>query len=297
MPELPDIELYRSCLEERIVGQQVLGITILRPFFLRTFDPPVDALVGRTVETVRRLGKRLVLGFDEDTFAVVHLMIAGRLRWQEKPIPAGKIGLATVKFPNGTLAITEASSRKRASLHIVCGREGLAELDPGGIDIAATTSERFAEVLRSENRTLKRALTNPRNFDGIGNAYSDEILFAARLSPVRLTSALSDEEVARLRTAAVDTLRDWTEKLRAEFEGKFPGPGQVTAFRPNFNVHGRFGLPCRVCGRPVQRIQYAENETNYCAVCQNEGRLLADRGLSRLLKSDWPKTIEAMLGE
>jgi formamidopyrimidine-DNA glycosylase len=260
---------------------------------VRTVDPPLESLVGSTVLEVRRLGKRIAVGFEGHLWLVIHLMIAGRLQWKPPGAkPLGKIGLACFDFPDGVLVLTEASSHKRASLHVALDEDGLRTHDPGGLEPLEVSLEDFATALRAENRTLKRALTQPSRFSGIGNAYSDEILHAARLSPLLLTRSLDAEQVHRLWEATRTTLTEWTDRLRAEFAGRFPGPGEITAFRPDFAVHGKFGQPCPVCGKPVQRIRYAENETNYCAICQNEGRVLADRSLSRLLKDDWPRTLE-----
>lgn len=299
MPELPDIELYRVRLAERLVGATLESVTIANPFVVRSVSPEPHEFVGKSILGIERLGKRLVLVFPEETFVVLHLMIAGRLQWSapapQAKKPAGKIQLAVFRFSSGQLVLTEVSTRKRASVHFVRGRTALLALGRGGADVRSLSHEDFAQRLKSRNRTLKRALTDPAEFDGIGNAFSDEILFRARLSPVRLTSSLTQEETLRLHDACASTLTDWTERLQAEIVS-FPKPAQVTAFRPDYAAHGRYGLPCPVCGRPIQRIVYAENETNYCAFCQNEGRLLADRSLSRLLKSDWPKTLEEMVG-
>jgi formamidopyrimidine-DNA glycosylase len=294
MPELPDVELYLAALRPRVVGKVLNRVRLASPFVLRTFDPPVDALEGRPVERLGRLGKRIVFAFDEELYLVVHLMIAGRFRWDDKvgAKPPGKIGLAALEFDHGTLLLVESSPKKRASIHVVRGAAELAQHDPGGIDVLSCTVDEFAVKLRAGNHTLKRALTDPRLFDGIGNAYSDEILHAAKLSPVRLTSKLTDEEVARLHDATRATLTTWIDRLRERFADRFPGPGDVTAFRPEFAVHGKFDQPCPVCGTAVQRIRYAENETNYCPRCQTDGKLLADRSLSRLLKKDWPKSID-----
>ncbi len=293
--------IYCEAIKARTQGRLIERVALASPFVLRTFDPPVQAIEGKRVVDVERIGKRIVIALEGDLFLVIHLMIAGRLLWGEgrpKSIkPAGKATLAVLHFENGHLVLTEASSKKRASLHIVRTRETLEKHDPGGIDPLTCTLEQFAAALTKGNHTLKRALTNPRTFSGIGNAYSDEILHAARLSPLRLTQQLDKQETERLFTAAKRTLEDWTSKLRQEFGDRFPGRGEVTAFRPDFAAHGKFGKPCPVCGNPIQRISYAENETNYCAKCQNEGRVLADRSLSRLLKDDWPKTIEEMVGE
>lgn len=293
MPELPDVELYVALLRERIVGQPLEAVRLKSPFLLRTFDPPLSAATGKTVRDVRRLGKRVVLALDDDLFLVVHLMIAGRFRWEKRGAkPAGKIGLAAFDFPNGTLLLTEASPKKRASLHLVRGADALAAHHAGGIEPLECDLEAFAAALTRESHTLKRVLTDPRVFSGIGNAYSDEILHAARLSPVKQTGKLTADEIARLHQATQGVLTTWTERLRADFAERFPGPGDVTAFRPDFAVHGRFGEPCRVCGKPVQRIRYADNETNYCAVCQNEGRRLADRALSRILHDSYARTLD-----
>jgi len=291
MPELPDVIVYLEALEGRIVGQPLERVRLASPFVLRSFDPPLESLNGRVVRGVRRIGKRIVLDFGDGLFAVIHLMIAGRLHWRgpgEKRRPQGI--LASFEFPNGTLHFTEAGSRKRASLTLVRGEEALAALDPGGIEPLTAGFEAFDAALRRENHTLKRALTDPRLFSGIGNAYSDEILHAAQLSPLKLTRSLSEDEARRLHDATKVTLASWTDILRGEADGKFPG--KVTAFREGMAVHGRYKQPCPVCGSPVQRIVYAENECNYCATCQTGGKLLADRSLSRLLKDDWPKTID-----
>jgi formamidopyrimidine-DNA glycosylase len=293
MPELPDVELYVALLRERIVGQPLEAVRLKSPFVLRTFDPPISAAVGKTVRDVRRLGKRVVLVLDDDLYLVVHLMIAGRFRWEKRGAkPAGKIGLAAIDFPNGTLMLTEASQKKRAALHLVRGAAALAAHHAGGIEPLECDLDAFAAALTRESHTLKRVLTDPRAFSGIGNAYSDEILHAARLSPVKHTGKLTADEIARLYDATRSVLTSWTERLRAEFADRFPGPGDVTAFRPDFAVHGRYGEPCPVCGKPVQRIRYADNETNYCAVCQNEGRRLADRALSRLLHDSYVRTMD-----
>jgi formamidopyrimidine-DNA glycosylase len=291
MPELPDITLYVDALTSRVVGQRLERVRLTSPFLLRSAEPPLSAVVGRTVLGVGRLGKRIVLAFDDEYFAVVHLMIAGRLHWK----PAGaalprRRGLAAFDFPHGSLLLTEAGTKHRASLHVVRGATALAAHDPGGLDVLSAALAEFRAALTRESHTLKRALTDPRLFDGIGNAYSDEILHAARLSPLRLTSQLSDAEVERLFRATRETLTGWIERLRAATGEQFPEG--VTAFRDGMAVHGRFRQPCPVCGSPVQRIRYAQNEANYCATCQTGGRLLADRSLSRLLKSDWPRSLE-----
>jgi len=297
MPELPDVTLYVESLAERLVGRPLTAYAIKSPFVLRTVDPPLDAAVGVPVTSVRRLGKRIVIGFEGELFVVVHLMIAGRFRWlppgARKRIPP-KLALAELEFPTGTLVLTEAGTTRRASLHMVRGAAALAQFDRGGLEPLEATLAEFAERLARENHTLKRSLTDPRLFSGIGNAYSDELLHRARLSPLKLTSKLSAEEVERLYRATRDTLAEWTERLRAELVDGFPG--KVTAFHDAMAVHGRYQRPCPVCATPVQRIRYRDNETNYCPRCQTDGRLLADRALSRLLKSDWPKTIEELEG-
>jgi formamidopyrimidine-DNA glycosylase len=291
MPELPDIELYLSALRPRVAGQTVSRVREASAFFVRSVDPPIAVLEGSTIRALRRLGKRIVFGFDGDLFAVVHLMIAGRLKWREPgaAIP-GRLGLAAFDFPSGTLLFTEAGTRKQASLHVVRGEAAVAAMDPGGADVFSLTPARFGGMLRAANHTLKRSLTDPHLFSGIGNAYSDEILHAAQLSPVKLTQSLTDDEVARLLDATRGVLRDWTARLQQEAGDAFPE--KVTAFRAGMAVHGRYGQPCPRCGAPVQRIAYARNEANYCAACQTGGRLLADRALSRLLRQDWPKTLE-----
>jgi formamidopyrimidine-DNA glycosylase len=292
MPELPDLTVYVEALEDRILGQRLERISILSAFLLRTVTPSIQSAEGRLVRGVRRIGKRIAIGLEEDLWLVFHLMIAGRLHWfapgSREPRRAA---LARLQFATGTLTLTEAGTQRRASLHLVQGEDALRLQDPGGLEVLQSTLPRFAERLRSENHTLKRALTDPRLFSGIGNAYSDEILHAAKLSPVLLTSRIDDDAVARLHTATVEQLRRWTERLRGMAAGEFPE--KVTAFRDGMAVHGRFRQPCPVCGTPVQRIRYADNETNYCAGCQTGGRLLADRGLSRLLKEDWPKSVDA----
>ena len=291
MPELPDIALYLHALTARVVGARLERLRIASPFLLRTADPPVADLSGRTIHDVRRLGKRIVLALEEELFIVLHLMIAGRLHWKPvgAPIPR-RAGLAAFDFPHGTLLLTEAGTKHRASLHVLRGGRALAEHDPGGLDVLGATLEQFRAALTRESHTLKRALTDPRLLDGIGNAYSDEILHAARLSPLRLTAQLTLEESERLFRAARETLAAWTERLRVETGDAFPE--KVTAFRDGMAVHGRFRKPCPVCGSPVQRIRYAEHEVNYCATCQTGGRLLADRSLSRLLKQDWPRSLD-----
>ena len=295
MPELPDVTVYVDCLTLRIVGQPVERIRLASPFVLRSVTPPIETAEGQTVTSVRRLGKRIVIALTDDLFLVVHLMISGRLRWREPgfAIP-GKHGLAAFDFPTGTLLLTEAGLKKRASLHLVRGRDALGEHDRGGLEVldAATTVAMFREALVQENHTLKRALTDPRLFSGIGNAYSDEILHGARLSPLRLTRQLGAAETERLYTAVRQTLTAWTDRLRRDVGDRFPE--KVTAFREGMAVHGRYQQPCPVCDSPVQRIVYASNEANYCARCQTGGKLLADRAMSRLLRSDWPKTLEEL---
>lgn len=290
MPELPDITVYVEALTRRILGQPIDRIQLKSPFLLRTVDPPIAEAVGRTVSGVGRLGKRIVLDLGDQYFLVIHLMIAGRLKWVTREAKAGPIGLALFGFPEGALLLTEAGTKRRASLYFLRGAATLKAMDRGGLEVQEIDLAAFAARLRSESHTLKRALTDPRLFSGIGNAYSDEALHAARLSPLTLTGRLSDEETARLYQACRDTLALWTDRLRREVGDGFPG--KVTAFREEMAVHGRFKLPCPVCGSPVQRIRYAENETNYCARCQTGGRLLADRALSRLLKGDWPRSLD-----
>jgi len=293
MPELPDVTVYLEALERRIVGQRLERIRILTPFVLRSFDPPLEAAAGRSVAGLRRIGKRIVIDLGDELFVVIHLMIAGRLVWKgaaAKPQKTTKNAVAALEFSIGTLFFTEAGTRKRASLALVRGEAALEALDPGGIEPLEATLEEFRAALARESHTVKRALTDPRLFSGIGNAYSDEILHAARLSPLKLTRSLSGEESERLYKATRTTLRSWTDILRAEAGDGFPE--KVTAFREGMAVHGRFKQPCPVCQAPVQRIVYAQNECNYCARCQTGGRLLADRSLSRLLKDDWPKSID-----
>ncbi len=299
MPELPDVELYVTRLAERLVDQPLVQLNVLSMFVMRTVEVGPSDLRDRVVRNVFRIGKRIVLEFEDEYFAVTHLMISGRFTWLDGPTNlkrlTGKMYLYQAIFPNGNLVLQEILTNKRASLAIVRGRDALRQFDRGGLNVFETNVAAFGEMLRSKNRTLKRALTDPSSFDGIGNAYSDEILFWSHLSPVRLTQALTDAEIERLLVASRDTLAAWREKLKAQYPG-FPRPRDVTAFRTDFAVHGRFGKPCLVCSAPIQHIVYAENETNYCAKCQNEGRLLADRSLSRLLKSDWPRTLEEMVG-
>jgi formamidopyrimidine-DNA glycosylase len=290
MPELPDLEAYVAALHARIGGRVLRRAELRNPFVLRTVDPPLAALEGRQVQSVRRQAKRIVLGFPESLFLVVHLMIAGRLRFLEQGRkPPARITLATFEFDDGTLALTEAGTKRRASLHVVRGNDALAALDPGGAEVDDLDAAAFAARLRSENHTLKRALTDPRILSGIGNAYSDEILHRAKLSPLALTARLDDEAMERLHAATRDVLHEWTERLRVEARAAFPE--KVTAFRPQMTVHGKFRQPCPVCGTPVQRIVYAENECNYCPRCQTNGVVLADRALSRLLHKSFPREI------
>jgi formamidopyrimidine-DNA glycosylase len=293
MPELPDVELYVGALRARVLSQPIERLRIGNPFVVRTIEPEPAALAGRTVVAVDRMGKRIVFALEGELFIVLHLMIAGRLRWRDPgaSIP-GKVGLAAFDFPAGTIILTEAGSRRQASIHLVRGRGGVRAMDPGGLEIDAATLESFDARLREENHTVKRALTDPRIFSGIGNAYSDEILHAARLSPLKQTGALTADEVSRLFEATRDVVARWTARLREENGAAFPE--KVTAFREGMAVHGRFGRPCPVCGAPVQRIVYARNESNYCSRCQTGGRLLSDRALSRLLREDWPKTLDEL---
>jgi formamidopyrimidine-DNA glycosylase len=295
MPELPDIEIYLEALESRIEGDVLESILLGSPFLLRSVAPAPKALEGKKVVELRRMGKRVVIALEDELFMVIHLMVAGRLQWKEgseRPKLQKKRGLARFDFASGSLTLTEAGTKKRASLRIVQGEDELARLDPGGLEVMEADLAGFTRALLVENHTLKRSLTDPHLFSGIGNAYSDEILHRAKLSPVKWTSRLSDDEIERLYVATRDTLKEWTEQLRAEQRGEFPT--KVTAFRPEMAVHGRYGKECPDCGGPVQRIRYASNETNYCPACQTEGKLLADRGLSRLLKGDWPKSLEEL---
>jgi len=293
MPELPDIVAYVGALEARIVGQPLERVRLASPFLLRTTQPTVADAEGRTVREIRRIGKRIAVGVEGDLWLVLHLMIAGRLHWRPPKIKlAGRQNLAAFDFPEGTLTLTEAGTRRRASLHVLAGDEGLRSVDPGGIDVLAANFDSLRAALSSENHTLKRALTDPRFVSGIGNAYSDEILHAAQLSPLAQTQKLKAAEWERLFAATQRTLELWVERLRAEAGGRFPE--KVTAFREDMAVHGRYGQPCPVCGEKVLRIRYADNETNYCARCQTGGKVLADRGLSRLLGSDWPRTLEEL---
>jgi formamidopyrimidine-DNA glycosylase len=291
MPELPDVVVYLECLAPRVVGQPLERVRLANPFLLRSVDPPIADAAGKKVRGLRRLGKRLVFELDDDLFLVLHLMIAGRLHWKPHGAkPPGRIGLAAFDFSTGTLILTEAGTKKRASLYLVKGETELAKHQPGGLEILDASLETFREQLRRKNHTVKRSLTDPHLFSGIGNAYSDEILHRARLSPLAWTSRLSDDEIARLFEATRTTLLDWLQRLRDDVGDGFPE--KVTAFREGMAVHGRYGKPCPVCGTAVQRIIYAENETNYCPRCQTGGKVLADRSLSRLLKDDWPRSIE-----
>ena len=293
VPELPDVDLYVHALRPRIVGQTIRRVRLAAPFLLRSVEPPLSAVEGRAVEEVSRLGKRIVIDAGAELYLVIHLMIAGRFRWRppDTKVP-GKVGLLALEFDHGTLILTEAGSKRRASLHLVQGRAALTQHDPGGIEVLEARLEEFAQALRRENHTLKRALTDPQVFSGIGNAYSDEILHAARLSPFKQTQSIGDDEVARLFEAVRTTLVGWSTRLREETGAGFPE--KVTAFREGMAVHGRYRQPCPVCGSPVQRVVYAANEANYCATCQTGGRLLADRSLSRLLRDDWPRTLEEL---
>jgi len=293
MPELPDISAYITALESRIVGEPIQQVRLGSPFLLRTVDPPLASVVGEKVRELRRVGKRIAIGVDGDLWLVLHLMIAGRLHWRDAGAKlAGRNQLAAFDFPNGSLLLTEAGAKRRASLHVFRGEEGLREIDPGGIDVFASDLAAFQAAVTAENRTLKRALTDPRILSGIGNAYSDEILHAAQLSPITLTRKLNSSEWERLFTATRSTLEKWIDQLRSEAQTKFPE--KVTAFRKDMAVHGKFGQPCPRCGEKIQRIRYADNETDYCARCQTGGKVLADRGLSRLLGSDWPRTLDEL---
>ena len=293
MPELPDVAVYVACLEPRILGQALNGVRVGNPFLVRTVEPPLASAAGRRVLGLRRLGKRIAIGLEGELHLVIHLMIAGRLHWKDPGASLPKRrGLAAFDFPAGTLTLTEAGSKRRASLHVVSGEAGLAALDPGGVEVLDVDLETFARVLTNRNHTLKRALTDPHLFSGIGNAYSDEILHRARLSPVKLTDSMTAGEIGRLHGAVRTTLTEWTARLRAEVGENFPE--KVTAFRPDMAVHGRYGEPCPDCGSAVQRIVHGAHETNYCARCQTGGKLLADRALSRLLKKDWPRTLEEL---
>jgi formamidopyrimidine-DNA glycosylase len=293
VPEYPEVTVYIERLEAMLGGRALEGVRLASPFVLRTVDPPLSELHGRIANGFERIGKRLVCCFEGDLFLVIHLMIAGRLRWRKAgaALPR-KGGLAAFDFENGTLVFTEASTRKRASMHVVRGRDALREFDRGGLELMGSTASEFAEAMRAENHTLKRALTDPRILSGIGNAYSDEILHRAGMSPFRQTGAISDRDLSALHRAAIEVLEEWTARLRAEVGHGFPE--KVTGFRPEMAVHGKYRQPCPVCGKAVQRIRYADNEANYCAQCQTGGKLLADRSLSRLLKKNWPRTLEEL---
>ena len=293
MPELPDVAIYVERLRGKVQGQALEQVRLANPFLLRTVTPPLKDAFGRPLREVRRIGKRIALGLDGDLWLVIHLMIAGRLRWRERGSKGvGRETVALLDFPTGTLVFTEASKKKRASLHVVAGTDALAEFDRGGLEVLDATVEQFGAALRRERHTLKRSLTDPELFSGIGNAYSDEILHRARLSPVLMSTGLAPDEIARLLDACRAVLGEWTDRIRAEVGDGFPE--KVTAFREGMAVHGRYRQPCPVCGDPVQRIVHAENESNYCPTCQTGGRLLADRALSRLLKGDWPRTLEEL---
>lgn len=293
MPELPDISAYLTALEPRVVGKTLTGIRIASPLLLRTARPPISAIEGRIVRNLRRIGKRIVFVFDDELFLVLHLMIAGRLHWRDAGAKlGGRNNLAAFDFADGALVLTEAGTKRRASLHVVQGEDALSGLDPGGADVLALSLEDFRATLTSENRTVKRALTDPRVFSGIGNAYSDEVLHAAKLSPLVQTRKMTEEQVERLWKATQSTLKIWVERFEAEAREKFPE--KVTAFRPEMAAHGRFGMPCPECGSAIQRIRYADNETNYCPTCQTDGKVLADRSLSRLLGADWPRTLDEL---
>ncbi|MFG0331061.1 MAG: Fpg/Nei family DNA glycosylase [Phycisphaerales bacterium] len=295
MPELPDIMVYLTALRNRLGNARLERIMIRSPFLLRSFDPPLDSIDGARITEISRMGKRLVFGFEGEAFLVLHLMIAGRLRWYDEPrTPAARIELAALRFDTGSLVITEAGTKHRASLTLVSGRSALEALDPGGVEPLSASYDEFSQAIRTSGHTLKRALTDPRIVSGVGNAYSDEILHTARLSPVRRCSALAEDDMRRLYDATVVTLTHWIETLRGEFGDRFPGAREITAFRPGFAVHGRFNEPCPICGAPVQRVVYAENEMNYCPGCQTGGRILADRSLSRLLRDEWPRTLDEL---
>jgi len=299
VPELPDVELYVARISERVLNQPILSFGCFNPFVLRTVNPKPSDLVDRKIVRVERLGKRIVLVTEPEAYVVIHLMIAGRFEWHAQKLakrPNGKVQIAAIEFPTGTLVLREIANKKRASVAIYGSQAEVQAINPGGFEPLRATLSEFRSALSQQNRTVKRALTDPRTISGIGNAYSDEILFWARLSPMRQTQKLSDSEWEQLFTATQETLRRWAEKLASEIPG-FPVPAQITAFRPDFAVHGRYGLACPVCESPVQRIAHEDNETNYCARCQNEGRLLADRSLSRLFKADWPKTLDELARE
>jgi Formamidopyrimidine-DNA glycosylase len=293
MPELPDVTVYVESIVAKTLGRKIEKIRVTSPFVVRSVDPPISEAQGKTVREVRRIGKRIAIGIDDDIWIVIHLMIAGRFRWLKPGAKMpGRLGLAAFDFDNGTLLLTEAGTQRRASITLVRGEQALADIDRGGAEPLEIDLETFAERLSRENHTLKRSFTDPTLFSGIGNAYSDEIFHRARISPIKLTSRLTTDEIERLYNATREVLIEWTERLRKEAAGEFPG--KVTAFHEEMAVHGRYGKPCPVCGTPVQRIRYASNETNYCARCQTDGRLLADRALSRLLKKDWPKSIDEL---
>jgi formamidopyrimidine-DNA glycosylase len=293
LPELPDITIYLEALEARIVGRRLARVRINSPFLVRTFDPPIEAVEGKTVRELRRLGKRIAIGLDDGLWLILHLMIAGRLHWREPDAKlSGKFTLAAFDFREGTLVLTEAGAKRRAALYLVRGEDALRQHDPGGLEVLSATPEEFVERLRSANHTLKRALADPRLFSGIGNAYSDEILHRGQLSPLQLTQKLTEDEAQRLFTSTQVVLQEWIDRLREEAAGEFPE--KVTAFRQGMAVHGRFGKPCPVCRSPIQRIRYADNETNYCPNCQTGGKILADRSLSRLLRDDWPRHLEEL---
>jgi formamidopyrimidine-DNA glycosylase len=293
MPELPDITIYIEALQPRVLGQRLVGIRIHSPFVLRTYEPPLKAVDGLVVRDLRRIGKRVAIGFEQQFWLVIHLMIAGRLHWKHRQAkPSSKYNLAAFDFPTGILLLSEGGTKRRASIHLVRGEQSLRQQDPGGLELLSATVSKFRKTLCQENHTVKRALTDPHLFSGLGNAYSDEILHRARLSPFALTQKLGEEEVSRLFAAVQAVLREWIDRLRVETGDKFPE--NVTAFRPEMAVHGRYGLPCPVCSVPIQRIRYSHNETNYCPRCQMEGRILADRSLSRLLKDDWPKNLDEL---
>src|ERR1041385_5257603 len=293
MPELPDITIYIESLQSRIVSKPLERVRIISPFLLRTFEPSIGEVEGKTILSIRRIGKQIVWGFEDELFLVFHLMIAGRFHWKEHSVNIrGKVNLAAFDFPGGTLLMTEASTKKRASLHLVRSETAVAAFDRSGLDVLKASQGQFRKALLKENHTLKRTLTDPRLFSAIGNAYSDEILHRAKLSPLRQSVRLSSEEISRLYAATQETLKEWIERLRAQTGTSFPE--KITAFHPDMAVHGKFGKPCPVCKTTVQRIAYAENECNYCPRCQTEGKILADRSLSRLLKDDWPRTIEEL---
>jgi formamidopyrimidine-DNA glycosylase len=293
MPELPDITVYLDAIARRVLGRAVWRVQLVSPFVLRSVDPPIADVSGKTVRELRRIGKRIVFGLDDELFLVIHLMIAGRFKWHDKtPKLSRRLALAAIEFESGTLVLTEAGTKKRASIYLVRGETALREFDRGGMEILGSSVADFTTRLRSENHTLKRSLADPRLFSGIGNAYSDEILHLAKLSPLLLTSKLTDEQAARLHAATLTTMTNWTSRLRAEAGENFPE--KVTAFRPEMAVHGKFREPCPACGTSIQRIRYADNETDYCPTCQTDGKLLADRGMSRLLRKDWPKSLDEM---